>query len=446
MLLDACALVWLTQHQIQSLRTESEGYDIRCGYHQCEVNWVGRHYPHFAPAVLLLTVFKKVVEDIFCAIRWQRYGELLSYPAYWSPSKLKRLSWRWLGNVSTLVTLSTSLGQANPITLRVLMSLTGFIKWMDIMYHFRCERTVGPKILPILQVFTDVGGFGVVMAFFLLAFFHSSYALSNGGMFNILMGTYRLGLLGDFDIAEYVLGVEDPVGDPTGQDVQWWAGWQFASFFVASLGLTVIMTNIFIGVICNSYDKHQTEATTLFVQARASLTLDYVLRPGHRSLISLLCNWRGRMQSLDSDSDEFVWFCHVEEEGGHGTSDEGSVRSAMYGEMRKVKASMGAGLSSLRAEVHELKVSVKELSDTLGTAGRQAGAVTKKLVVDRWRRRRLAPPERPRLAPPETPPRWPEEVRRRRFHRPRGQDGDIELLLAAGRTPGSGQAPSKYLL
>jgi hypothetical protein len=255
---------------------------------------------------------------------------------------------------------------------------------------------LGPAILPILATFGHVAPFFMVMVFLIAAFSHASYALSDRGLLDVLMSTYRIGLLGDFEVSEHVLGVEDVMGDATRSEPHPWSGWQHILFVVTGFFLTVVMTNLFIGIVSNAYDYHRDRAGERFIRARASMSLDYMLLPRPRNCI-LACRCqrrsRGSVTPVDgtdgqsegeSDGDaesaeRFLWFCYQgTDEGAFETDTEGSMRSVMHSEALSVKASMSAHMQSMKASVRaESKSLSQQLAEFVirhGTVAQQAGA------------------------------------------------------------------------
>merc|ERR1712113_655482 len=98
---------------------------------------------------------------------------------------------------------------------------------------------------------------------------------------------YRLGLYADFE-EEDVVGESDTVDD----------GWQHIAFVLASVMVTFILINIFIGIVGGAYDHYQDRAEEHFVRARASIGLEYSL------FSSFLRRPRKRLD------EQYVWFCH----------------------------------------------------------------------------------------------------------------------------------------
>jgi hypothetical protein len=405
-LLEAMALLWFTTSRISHfLETEDkrlnelpepveiEGFAIPMpNAIQTALTWEDCQSISFF--ILFVSVCKKILEEIICVCRWRKYGMLSDY---FHKAKICHTLFRWLGIVIILMVLVCSLSAPREeIALRMLLGAGGICTWMEVLFHFRAHQVLGPKILPILRVFSDVWGFTLVMFFMILAFLHSTFALSHRALLDVAMSTFRMALLGDFDIAEHVLGVEDVLGDETNREPVGWSGYQHLFFMFTTFMLTVVMTNLFIGVICNSYDIHQNEAVELFIQARAEMTLDYMLLPGLSDLRKCFSSGVRRFRSARSaclveelecaKDDEYVWFCTMDTENADGEDDvatEGSVRSVMRTEMRSVRSSIKREIVSV---LQQMRNGQKDLGKQIEALPQKISQPTEDLAASRrWR-------------------------------------------------------------
>jgi len=98
-----------------------------------------------------------------------------------------------------------------------------------------------------------------------------------GVVYAAFLYTYRLALLGDFDVFE--LEGEDPVyvpgekgifapQDPQPSTKYWIVHFWF---YTASLGVTLLMTNLLVGILGNNYDRYEDQSSALFYKERARI-------------------------------------------------------------------------------------------------------------------------------------------------------------------------------
>lgn len=125
---------------------------------------------------------------------------------------------------------------AGAVTLRTVMGLVALQRWLSVLWFLRGFATFGPKLLPILNTFKSLGSFFVVLGFYACAFLHMAWSFGGGArsLFEIAAITYRLGILGDFELhAEMV-----PEGILVGDDMD---AWIYVWYLACSFLLTIFM-------------------------------------------------------------------------------------------------------------------------------------------------------------------------------------------------------------
>lgn len=156
-----------------------------------------------------------------------------------------------------------------------LLSIIVLSRWCQLAYTFRAFPWAGQKILPIMRSFQPTGGIFLVTVFFFAGFLHAFLALELASKApeptKVILAAFRLLLLGDGDGIDVVLGLGDAENE---------GSWVTISFFVAAVfGFCICILNLFIAVHGEAYDSAQERAQTSFLQERASICNQCLLRP-----------------------------------------------------------------------------------------------------------------------------------------------------------------------
>jgi hypothetical protein len=305
-------------------------------------NWLNACVYALVAAVFFKNVYEEIRKFIgFWKCRWMR--------DYVCLNTLKNL-FSMCCVAALLILLACGGHQNDQGYLRTLLAVAGFFKWIKIVTYFRGILTLelGPKFLPISYTLQAGLSFLVVMAFFILAAWHAFYSLrpEYEGWTYMFSMTYNLGFLGDFDM--------DNLLSPSGNaGVSSWAWVQQIAFAVSAMLVTVMLTNIYIGVMGSAYDHFHGKAQVLFVRARASICLDIFMQYGS--------SWGAMFGGRDARfQDEYVWFCRADSDY-EDANDSGWV-SSVYNMQHELKG-----------QIESLSRHMKELS---GPQGQQApGAV-----------------------------------------------------------------------
>ena len=109
---------------------------------------------------------------------------------------------------------------------------------------------------------------GHLKLFWLGGFFHAYFVLGTADLspslgYSSLLATFRLGVLGDFDLSE--LEGTDEGGELYTYSHIW--------FYLASLIVTMLMMNILVGILGSNYDRFEDQSKQLFVQKRAEVIM-----------------------------------------------------------------------------------------------------------------------------------------------------------------------------
>ena len=182
-------------------------------------------------------------------------------------------------------------------------------QWLTFLYSLRVTNAVGHRLLPILWAIRNTVVFGVVCAICFMASTNAYYVIGArpasdsepSPIYAAVLAIYRLGILGDFDI--FHLEGSDPTmvpaSDPSdlgslapedpepSEDVVV----VHLFFYITSLGMTVILMNLFIGVLGQNYEIYEDQSALLFARERAKVIVELdTLNDLLRSFWGCLCS------------------------------------------------------------------------------------------------------------------------------------------------------------
>jgi hypothetical protein len=147
---------------------------------------------------------------------------------------------------------------------RVLQAIGVFFMWFKFLYFFRIFKNFGYLTRLIIIVINDMKTFLFVMFFTIVAFSDSLLTLSNGnpvdkqfvhGFGDSIIYTYRI-ILGDFEVEEF-----GEVG----------VALVYALFIMCTLFNTIVMLNLFIAIISESFSMVKENAANASYQEMASM-------------------------------------------------------------------------------------------------------------------------------------------------------------------------------
>lgn len=148
------------------------------------------------------------------------------------------------------------------VEFRTLMATTALFRWVRVLSCLRAYELIGPNVEAIFAACQSVGAFLLVVFFMMCGFIHSYKALGLGTFGVSMMHIYRLGFLADLEP-----GVWNNAPDP-----QRLYATQ-ALMLMVGLVMTVVMMNIFIGILSESYHSafRTQHRRFLLTQARVGL-------------------------------------------------------------------------------------------------------------------------------------------------------------------------------
>lgn len=228
-------------------------------------------------------------------------------------------------------------------------------------------RSLGPAMLPIIKAGWDTGPFLIVVVCPLLGFVHLYYSMGIRGIMESIFMMYRLSFLGDFDVWE--LEDVDPVieekAENDGEKTEWWP---FIGLLmvVASFFLMIVMMNILIGVLSESYNNAVIEQEQMFMHERAKIVLDTRLRTNAWDACLSRCFCCSRKVKAAADmvfgvdtnttgEEEYIWFswCRDTEFGALDEDDDDTLAehiAVVKRDIANVEARIMKSMESQRQE------------------------------------------------------------------------------------------------
>lgn len=162
-------------------------------------------------------------------------------------------------------------------TFRILFACTGFVRWLRVLNDLKGFELTGKPMLPILKAIPATAPFLLVVMCWFVGFLHMYYSL---GIVSLLRSTtimYRLGFLIDFEMTEMEDVPED--ADPDTSSPQWW----YVNLIMVGMtaSMSIILMNILIGVLGESYNQSWEQRERLFLLERSRIVLQhFTMREG----------------------------------------------------------------------------------------------------------------------------------------------------------------------
>ena len=188
------------------------------------------------------------------------------------------------------------------------MAVFAAAAWLRLLYSLRGETWMGPRLLPILSAVKDTFAFFLLMVICIASAAHAYYNLQvreePTPTYAALMQVVRLGVFGDFDLFEFE-GL-----DPTyrlkddGNDNESQSEWEpidpspgpdyvyvHVLFYMAGVGITVLLMNVLIGVLSSNYERYEARSVGQFFRARVKMLVELQGRPLER-IVRHIFNYR----------------------------------------------------------------------------------------------------------------------------------------------------------
>ena len=171
------------------------------------------------------------------------------------------------------------------------MAIFSALAWLRLLYSFRGETWMGPRLLPILAAIRDTFVFFMLMGICIASAVHAYYNLQvrqdPTPTYAAVLQVLRLGVFGDFDLFEFEgLG---PIYRQTANDVQELEPidpdpgldyvWVHMLFYTVGFGITVLLMNVLIGVLSANYELYEDQSAALFLRARVKTLVVLQTRP-----------------------------------------------------------------------------------------------------------------------------------------------------------------------
>lgn len=236
-------------------------------------------------------------------------------------------------------------------TERIFLALVMFLLWNKVLYCQRGFLQLGEYMLPILTAIQATWPFMGIMIPPTIGFANAYYMLHvYPQFFRAVSMVYRAGYVGDFDIEE----VEDidPHFGPTEDDPSVletidpvWTEYHgvYAIFlFAVTMLFAIIMMNILIGVLGESYNQAYSNKHRIFLHSRACIAFEnYAVTKAWNLLFGRCCRrpkasnflrsstWGGGSKSPD-DTSHHLWYCkplNMEELGLPDEDDDDGIIS-----------------------------------------------------------------------------------------------------------------------
>lgn len=183
----------------------------------------------------------------------------------------------------------------------ILLAITVLFRWGDVLTTFRGYQWVGEKVLPIERALLSSRTFAAIVWVACCAFTNSYVALglSSGGserLFHSFFVIYRLGFLSDLE--HRVWNTPEEIEDPK-KDLAAALG------IITSLCMTVVMMNIFIGVLSESYSQAYRNRHLSFQRERSRIAFAHSVRKRAYDAWRLTCCCRKEKAETNS---KYLWY------------------------------------------------------------------------------------------------------------------------------------------
>jgi len=240
-----------------------------------------QRWPWVVPLILLTlrnTVYEamQMLGYVFMGVSWSYIGQTDNI---WDVLRIM-VTWCSMYYLCTVESATDMASDtADGIWIRALFAVTAFLRWLKLLGSLLPMRWIGPKALPVMAATWEMIPFGTVLLLPFIGSVHMFYTIgTHPWIWRSFFLIYRLVLLGDFDLEE--LEDNDPsLVQSEGSTTEWesvdpeptaaYPFIQLFTFFIGT-GLTVVMMNIFITVLGNSYTAAQGRSENLFLRMRAT--------------------------------------------------------------------------------------------------------------------------------------------------------------------------------
>jgi len=243
-------------------------------------------YPLPLRAILIILWMLRITEELWCTMASVSKGWFsVSDIVFWLPYCLAVLY------ITLFLSSVVPDDEFPPAVFRCAQALVALSEWWFFMKKVAVHRVVGSQFLPILASLQELRSMIAVLAIALCAGVHGYVILSRSALDSSIFLTWELMLLGGRSSADYEGGAPDAV-------------YEVRMLYIAmSFGGTLVLMNIFIGVVAKSYADAADRHKALLLRARARLCVKYMLSPYLR--------WAGWLtgSQLSAEGDGILWVC-----------------------------------------------------------------------------------------------------------------------------------------
>lgn len=184
--------------------------------------------------------------------------------------------------------------------LSVLLAVTALFRWGDVLTTFRGYQWVGEKVLPIERALLSSRTFGAIVLVACCAFTNAYVALGLSGsesIFHSFFVVYRLGFLSDLEHRVWNSQDEDPARDMAA----------VLGIFTALI-MTVVMMNIFIGILSESYAQAYRNRHLSFQRERSRIAFAHSVRKRAYDAWRNTCCACCYRKETDDASSKYLWY------------------------------------------------------------------------------------------------------------------------------------------
>jgi len=192
---------------------------------------------------------------------------------------------------STLCAAGTSVVVPSTPLFRLALGYLAFFKWVWFLDQIRLIEAVGLRVLPITTTMFSAVPFTCVLLLYLLGAANMYFAIDidSRDFMECFIQMYHLTVLGEVDM--------DRLGNPDGAVLNWALKWLTV---VMSFVIGLVLTNLFIAVLCHSYTVAAECARQDLVWSRAASVLEqFAIREG---IMTTFCPRRARTVRHRRDS------------------------------------------------------------------------------------------------------------------------------------------------
>lgn len=155
---------------------------------------------------------------------------------------------------------------ASAVNRDIMLAVTVLMKWISVLYNSRAFAWTGKKIVPIFNAVQGVVGLVIVVVFCMVGFTLAFWSLDREKVTYLsFMNVFTLLVTGEHQLGE-VLGKPDAFPE-------------VVLALVAVVFVSIIILNVFIAVLADTYFDSRKRMVSGYLRERASICTNYFLRP-----------------------------------------------------------------------------------------------------------------------------------------------------------------------